>query len=92
MWKPVSTVIRLSERLYQLAMVSGPARREAEIPGYEFCSMLRVMPFLVEYRNAVPTRSSLAVRRRGATNLQRDEVATIHQVPQFWASRKRRDE
>jgi hypothetical protein len=24
------------------------ARREAAIPGCEFCSMLRVMPFLVE--------------------------------------------
>jgi hypothetical protein len=29
-------------------MVSGPARREAAIPGCEFGSMLRVMPFLVE--------------------------------------------
>ena len=33
-------------------MVSSPARREAAIPGCEFCPMLRVMPFWSSNRNA----------------------------------------
>ena len=75
-------------------MVSGPARREAAIPGCEFCSMLRVMPFWSSNRYAVFNPVVLGGRGAGGDQPSKERVGdntsnvfselTFSESPEDW--------